>query len=73
MQIQLWLTAAAMNIKKTVRTPTLLPAAAAAAQMALPRSSIVVLLPDWRCADKPQLQSITPSYYPHADFGNSPR
>ena len=34
-QIQLWLTAAAMNIKRAVRTPRLLPAAAAATRAAV--------------------------------------
>ena len=38
-QIQRWLTAAAMNIKRAVRTPTLLPAAVAAAHMALSKLS----------------------------------
>ena len=73
-QIQLWLTAAAMNIKKTVRTPTLLPAAAAAAQMALPR--VVHCGPAFR----PVLRrkTATSVYYslllrPLTDFGNSPR
>ena len=73
-QIQLWLTAAAMNIKKAVRTPTLLPAAAAAAQMALPR--VVHCGPAFR----PVLRrkTATSVYYslllrPLTDFGNSLR
>ena len=72
-QIQLWLTATAMKVKGAVRTQTLLPTAVAATQMAL--SKLIYCGP----ACQPVLLNYTSTsiyylwFYPHPNFGNSPR
>ena len=72
-QIQLWLTATTMKVKGAVRTQTLLPTAVAATQMAL--SKLIYCGP----ASRPVLLNYTSTsvyylwFYPHPNFGNSPR